>query len=115
MFLETTADRHLLVVGGVMALERRVREAAKQGATRVVVAAAPVAFARPLPIPVEFVAPGTTAPEGARRERADVIAGIELADEPRAQAGRVDADPRHEQVVRGPGRRADQLAVLDAA
>lgn len=82
VFFESAADRHVLVVGGLTALERRVREVAKQGAARAIVAAAPVTFARPLPIPVEFVAPGTPAPEGARRERADVIAGIELTGEP---------------------------------
>ena len=61
--------------------ERRIREVARQGATRAIVAAAPVEVARVLPIPVEFVAPGTPAPDGARVERADVIAGIEVADE----------------------------------
>lgn len=81
VFFETAGDRHALVLGGLTAIERRVREAAKQGAARAIVAGAPVAFPRPLPIPVEFVAPGTPAPEGARRERADVIAGIELVDE----------------------------------
>jgi phosphatidylglycerophosphate synthase len=81
-FLESSGDRHNRVVGGLTALERRVREVAKAGATRAVVAAAPVAFARPLPIPVEFVAPGSAAPAGARCERADVIAGVELVDEP---------------------------------
>jgi phosphatidylglycerophosphate synthase len=80
-FLETTGDRHTQVVGGLTALERRIREVAKQGATRVVVAAEPVSIARPLPVPVEYVAPGSAAPEGAKRERADVIAGIELVDE----------------------------------
>ncbi len=80
-FLETTGDRHLQVVGGLTAIERRVREVAKAGATRAVVAAPPVTTARPLPIPVEFVAPGTPAPQGARRERADVIAGVELVDD----------------------------------
>jgi phosphatidylglycerophosphate synthase len=34
-----------------------------------------------LPVAVEFVPAGSPAPEGARRERADVIAGIELVDE----------------------------------
>ena len=113
-FLETTGDRHAQVVGGLTALERRIREVAKAGATRAVVAAAPVEIARPLPIPVEYVAPGSAAPEGAQRERADVIAGIELVDEAARGKRRVGADPAHEQVVRGPGRRADQLAVLDA-
>jgi phosphatidylglycerophosphate synthase len=80
-FLESTGDRHAQVVGGLTALERRIREVAKAGATRVVVAASPVAIARPLPIPVEYVAPGTAAPDGARCERADVIAGVELVDE----------------------------------
>jgi phosphatidylglycerophosphate synthase len=80
-FLETTGDRHTQVVGGLTALERRIREVAKAGATRAVVAAAPVEIARPLPIPVEWVAPGSVAPEGAQRERADVIAGVELVDE----------------------------------
>jgi phosphatidylglycerophosphate synthase len=78
VFFESTGDRHAHVVGGLTALERRIREVAKQGATRVVVAAAPVAFPRPLPIPVEFVPVGSAVPDGARRERADVIAGIEL-------------------------------------
>jgi len=80
-FLETTGDRHTQVVGGLTALERRIREVARAGATRAVVAAAPVEIARPLPIPVEYVAPGSAAPEGAQRERADVIAGIELVDD----------------------------------
>ena len=80
-FLETTGDRHTQVVGGLTAVERRIREVAKAGATRAVVAAAPVEIARPLPIPVEWVAPGSAAPEGAQRERADVIAGVELVDD----------------------------------
>jgi len=81
VFLETTGARHLVRLGGLTALERRVREVAKQGAQRAVVAAEPVVFPRALPIPVEFVAPGTPAPAGARVERADVVAGIELVDE----------------------------------
>jgi len=80
-FLETTGERHAQIVGGLTALERRIREVAKAGATRAVVAAAPIEIARPLPIPVEYVAPGSAAPEGARVERADVIAGIELVDD----------------------------------
>lgn len=81
VFFEATADRHALIIGGVTAIERRVREVAKQGATRAIIAAAPVEFSRALPIEVEFVAPGSAPPEGARRERADVVAGVELVDE----------------------------------
>jgi phosphatidylglycerophosphate synthase len=80
VFFESTEDRHAHVVAGLTALERRIREVARQGATRAVVAASPVAFPRPLPIPVEFVPVGSPPPAGARCERADVIAGIELAD-----------------------------------
>ncbi len=81
VFFASSDDRHTQVVGGLTALERRIREVAKQGATRAVVAASPVVFPRPLPIPVEFVAVGSAPPAGARTERADVIAGIELGDE----------------------------------
>ncbi len=77
-FLETTGDRHLRLIGGVTALERRVRELAKSGAEKVVVAAAPVAFPRALAVPVEFVA---VLPTDAVAERADVISGIELVDD----------------------------------
>ncbi|MFT3695426.1 MAG: CDP-alcohol phosphatidyltransferase family protein [Kofleriaceae bacterium] len=77
-YLESTGDRHTQLVGGITALERRIRELAKSGATRVLVATPPVEIARSLPVPVEYV---TSIPDGARRERADVIAGIELVDE----------------------------------
>lgn len=81
-FLESgPAGGHAFVLGGVTALERRVRALAREGVTRAVAAVAPVPLPRPLPIPVEFVAPGSAAPPGARRERADVLAGIELVDE----------------------------------
>lgn len=81
VYFESVGDRHTWMIGGLSALERRIREVARQGATRAVIAAAPVAFGRPLPIPVEFVPVGSPPPDGARRERADVIAGIELGDE----------------------------------
>src|SRR4051812_4317601 len=81
VFFESTGERHAQLIGGLSALERRIGDVARQGATRAVVAAAPVALPRPLPIPVEFVAIGSAPPTGARRERADVIAGIELGDE----------------------------------
>ena len=87
-FLEATGEQHATVVGGLSALERRARECAKAGATRVVVAASPVAIARPLPVPIEYVAVGSAPPEGATRERADVIAGIELVDD--AARGRAE-------------------------
>lgn len=80
-FLETTGDRHTVVVGGLTALERRIREVAKAGATKAIVAAEPVAIARPLPIPVEYVPRGTQPPADAKPERIDVIAGVELVDE----------------------------------
>jgi phosphatidylglycerophosphate synthase len=80
VFFESVGDRHAQVLGGLTALERRIRELARGGATRAVAAVAPIAFGRPLPIPVEFVPAGSPAPAGARRERADVIAGIELVD-----------------------------------
>jgi phosphatidylglycerophosphate synthase len=81
VFLETTGINHTRRIGGLSALERRVRELAKRGATEVIVAAAALEFPRPLPIPVAFVAPGSSPPEGARVERGDVIAGIELVDD----------------------------------
>jgi phosphatidylglycerophosphate synthase len=80
VFLDTTGDRHAAMIGGVTALERAIRAAAKAGATRAIVAAPALAFPRSLPIAVEFVQPGSSPPPGARRERADVVAGIELVD-----------------------------------
>ncbi|MCX5747363.1 MAG: CDP-alcohol phosphatidyltransferase family protein [Proteobacteria bacterium] len=68
------------MIGGITAIERRVREVAKQGATRAIVAALPVEL-RPLPIAIEWVDPDTAPPAGMRVERADVVAGIELVDD----------------------------------
>lgn len=80
-YLETVGDRYARRIGGLTALERKIREVAKAGATRAVVAAPPLALERPMPIPVEFVSPDEPAPAGAVRERADVIAGVELVDD----------------------------------
>jgi 1L-myo-inositol 1-phosphate cytidylyltransferase / CDP-L-myo-inositol myo-inositolphosphotransferase len=86
-FLETgPAAGHRMVVGGVTVLERRVRELAKAGVSKVIVAGDAVLFSRALPIPVEFVMPSTAAPDGARRERADVLAGVEVKDRASSRA-----------------------------
>lgn len=80
-FLEPAGQGHAAMVGGLSVLERRVRELAKAGVARVVIACDPVEFARPLPIEVDFVPPGSPVPPGAVRERADVLAGIEIVDD----------------------------------
>ena len=80
-FLETSGDRHTQVVGGLTVLERRVRELAKAGFSRVVIACEPVAFARPLPIELDFVSADSPPPAGAERERGDVIAGVAIVDD----------------------------------
>lgn len=80
VFFTTTGERHGQLIGGIAAIERRVREVAKQGATRAIVAAAPLALPRALPIEVEWAGEGAVPPADARVERADVVAGIELVD-----------------------------------
>lgn len=85
-FLETAGHGHMQIVGGLTVLERRVRELAKAGIARVVIATAPIEFARQLPIEIEFVPPGSSLPPGAVRERADVVAGIEIVDDATRQA-----------------------------
>jgi len=75
------AGGHRMVLGGRTALERAIRDHAKRGARRVIVAAAAETVRPGLPVEVEFVAPGTPAPDGATRARADVVAGIEVVDE----------------------------------
>ena len=85
VFVETTGDRHLRRIGGLTALERALRAAAKQGATRAVIAGDRVDLDRPLPIAIDYVAAGSSPPEGAQIVRADEIAGIELVDEEAAR------------------------------
>jgi 1L-myo-inositol 1-phosphate cytidylyltransferase / CDP-L-myo-inositol myo-inositolphosphotransferase len=81
-FLEVgAAQGHRMILGGVSALERAIRQQARQGARRVIVAAEPVPLRAGLPAEVEFVPPGTAPPAGAALGRADVIAGIEVIDE----------------------------------
>ena len=81
VFLETGPARgHRYAVGGLSVLERRIREVARAGADRVIIATEPLLFPRPLPIRIEFVRVGTPPPPDVRRERADVIAGVEIVD-----------------------------------
>jgi phosphatidylglycerophosphate synthase len=80
-YLQTTGARHAQLVGGLTVLERRVRELAKAGVTRALIATEPMELSRPMPISIQFVPPGSPVPEGARIERADVIAGIEIVDD----------------------------------
>lgn len=80
-FLESNGEGHLQIVGGLTVLERRVRELARAGVTRAVIASHPIALPRPMPIEVDFVPPGSLAPQGAAHHRADVLAGIEIVDE----------------------------------
>jgi phosphatidylglycerophosphate synthase len=80
-FLESSGDRHAQLVGGLTVLERRLRELAKAGVTRAVIATEPIELSRPMPIPIQFVPPGSPVPAGATVERADVLVGIEIVDE----------------------------------
>lgn len=80
-FLETSGRGHTAKVGGLSVLERRVRELAKAGVTRAVIACDPIEFARPAPIEIDFVPPGSPVPPDAVRERANVLAGIEIVDD----------------------------------
>ena len=80
MFLQSTGDGHAAIVGGLTVLERRIRELAKAGAQRALIATAPIELSRPMPIPIQFVPPGSPVPAGVRVERADVLLGIEIAD-----------------------------------
>ncbi|HEX4346315.1 MAG TPA: hypothetical protein VHZ73_02020, partial [Vicinamibacterales bacterium] len=62
-------------------LERRLREAARGGATTAIVAAAPIELPPSLPISVEWVAPGTPPPDNIGHLRADIVDGIVVHDE----------------------------------
>lgn len=66
--------------GGPPVLERVLRVAAKAGVTRAVVPAAPIELRADLPVAVEWVAPGTAAPEGVRSIPGDVVAGVTIVD-----------------------------------
>lgn len=82
VFLECGPGQgYALRVGGITVLERRIRELAKEGCPRVIVAAPELAFGRPMPIPVEFAGADAAAPEGFERQRADVLRGLQIVDE----------------------------------
>lgn len=72
---------YALRVGGLSVLERRIRELAREGVTRVLVtgaAADALRFPRPMPIEIE---PTTHAPADAERQRGDVLRGVQIVDE----------------------------------
>ena len=68
-------------VGGLPLLERLLREQARAGFTRAVVACDRQELAPDVPIPVEWVAPGSPPPDGMPAIPANVIRGIEVRDE----------------------------------
>jgi phosphatidylglycerophosphate synthase len=70
------------IAGGLTVLERRVREAKRAGAARILVACT-TPLAPELEALVERVPPGSTPPAGARVVRADELAEVKL-DSPRA-------------------------------
>jgi hypothetical protein len=74
------AGAHAMTCGGLTVLERALRVAAKAGATRAIVPAAPLEMRADLPIAVDWVAPGTAAPEGARVVPGDAVAGVTIRD-----------------------------------
>jgi phosphatidylglycerophosphate synthase len=80
-FLQSASDGHAQVVGGLTVLERRIRELAKAGVQRAVIATEPIELSRPMPIPIQFVPPGSPVPPGAHVERADILVGIEIVDD----------------------------------
>jgi len=80
-FLESTGDGHARLVGGLTVLERRIRELAKAGVQRAIIATDPVDLSRPMPIAIQFVPRGSPVPAGARVERADILVGIPIVDD----------------------------------
>lgn len=79
VFVEVGASgSHAMVCGGMTVVERAIREAGKQGATRAIVAAPLVELRADLPVAVEWVAPGTVPPEDVRVVRGDQVAGITI-------------------------------------
>jgi phosphatidylglycerophosphate synthase len=80
-FLQSTGDGHARLVGGLTVLERRIRELARAGVQRAIIATEPVDLSRPMPIAIQFVPPGSPVPDGARVERADVLVGIPIIDD----------------------------------
>jgi phosphatidylglycerophosphate synthase len=75
------AQGHVLRVGGISVLERRIRELAKAGCQRVIVVAPVLAFGRTMPIAVEFVTAIAEVSAEVPRQRGDVLRGIQVVDE----------------------------------
>jgi phosphatidylglycerophosphate synthase len=81
VFVEVgSTGAHAMTCGGLTVVERAIRDAGKQGATKAIVPAEPVALRPDLAIPVEWVAPGTPAPSGATVVRGDQVAGVPITD-----------------------------------
>lgn len=71
---------YAMTCGGLTVLERALRVAAKAGATRAIVPAAPIELRADLPVAVEWVPPDTAPPDGARVIPGDVVAGVPIRD-----------------------------------
>ena len=81
MFVDVgAAGGHAMSCGGLPVLERVLRVAAKAGATRALVPAAPIALRPDLPIAVEWIAPAEPAPAGVRVIPGDVVSGVTIRD-----------------------------------
>lgn len=75
------AEGHRLVVGGMTVLERVLWGLGKAGVARAAVAAPAMPLRGDLPLAVDFVAPDTNPPSGARIVRGDELEGIRVEDE----------------------------------